>query len=127
MSLYGCSGPPDLKCHDCGVGPGELHESGCDTERCRLCGYQAISCDCWRILSDAAFDAAVETEGGRLPWTGEFPGSSDARELGFWSYWDDERERWVQCDENAPGAGPDLNRLNELHCRWDREAGKWVK
>ncbi len=34
------------KCHDCGVEEGQLHEFGCDMERCPFCGGQLISCDC---------------------------------------------------------------------------------
>ena len=34
------------RCHDCGAMPGELHKTGCDTERCAMCGGQFIACDC---------------------------------------------------------------------------------
>ena len=33
-------------CHDCGCKEGEIHEVGCDCERCTNCGGQLISCDC---------------------------------------------------------------------------------
>jgi hypothetical protein len=33
-------------CHDCGVREGEIHQMGCDMERCPFCGRQLISCDC---------------------------------------------------------------------------------
>ena len=35
-----------IKCGDCGKQEGELHEIGCDTERCPKCNLQAISCGC---------------------------------------------------------------------------------
>lgn len=33
-------------CHDCGAREGQLHDFGCDMERCPFCGHQLISCDC---------------------------------------------------------------------------------
>ncbi len=33
-------------CHDCNTKEGELHELGCDMERCPFCDGQLISCDC---------------------------------------------------------------------------------
>lgn len=34
------------KCHDCNVFEGQVHEFGCDIERCPICGKQLICCDC---------------------------------------------------------------------------------
>jgi hypothetical protein len=33
-------------CHDCAVIKGQLHVSGCDVERCPVCGGQIFGCDC---------------------------------------------------------------------------------
>lgn len=33
-------------CHDCGCREGEIHEFGCDVERCPFCGGQLITCNC---------------------------------------------------------------------------------
>jgi hypothetical protein len=38
-------------CHDCGAREGELHQFGCDMERCPFCGGQLIGCGCeYKIL-----------------------------------------------------------------------------
>jgi hypothetical protein len=33
-------------CHDCGVGDGQYHHLGCDSERCPVCHDQLFLCDC---------------------------------------------------------------------------------
>lgn len=33
-------------CHDCGAKEGEIHQRGCDMERCPFCGGQLITCSC---------------------------------------------------------------------------------
>lgn len=35
----------DRRCPDCNVAPGGLHHSGCDQERCKVCGGQWIMGD----------------------------------------------------------------------------------
>ena len=52
-----------VKCHDCGAEEGELHQIGCDMERCPTCQgsgvdhfRQAITCGCTHYVKD------------RIPW-----------------------------------------------------------
>ena len=33
-------------CHDCGVKEGQIHNYGCDYERCPFCGGQLMGCSC---------------------------------------------------------------------------------
>lgn len=129
-------------CRDCGAHVGALHTPGCDVERCRLCGGQSISCGCVRDFGPSdrdsdlepddvmwsLYDADIAKHGGRLPWTGEWPGAADCRELGLWSRWV-EGKGWEKCGPNDPGAGEDLNELNAWSgiVKWDRDAGKWVR
>ena len=34
------------RCGDCSAKAGGYHHSGCDCERCPVCGGQLLSCDC---------------------------------------------------------------------------------
>lgn len=135
-------------CHDCGAKPGELHSPGCDVERCVLCGGQSISCNClYRVngmsTSDLkeehpdiykngpsdAMEVVREAEeakyGGRLPWTGIWPGTEECIEFGWYSKWSKSRG-WIKCDANDPEAGPDLNRLGQCG-RWDPVQRRYFK
>lgn len=58
-------------CHDCGVKPGTVHLTGCDTEHCSICGDQYIQCFCKG--HDKYF----------ARWTGLWPGYAEASVLGM--------------------------------------------
>jgi len=111
-------------CGDCATELGELHKDGCDVERCPRCGGQFISCRCiyeihgmnWNTLQrdhpdiyrdgpTAEMEARYDKEWGarRMPWTGHWPGDSEASEYGI--------------------------SLNDLHtlCRWDVELQRWIR
>lgn len=49
------------QCHDCGMFEGEIHQEGCDMERCHECGGQLITCGCWESES-------YVLEGNRVPF-----------------------------------------------------------
>ena len=135
-------------CHDCGAEPGQLHKTGCDVERCALCGGQALSCDCVYILAGIipatmgtthpdiynngateqmwlAYDAEAAKYGGRLPWAGEWPGVAECREFGWFARMVPGRG-WVSCSPEVPGAREDLNQL-AVEARWDRAARRFVQ
>lgn len=96
-------------CPDCAVAPGACHLDGCDVERCAACGRQRVSCECGRRS-----DALRQT---RLPWTGEWPGVADCRDLGW--YCRRAPDGWQRCEASAPGATEDLNRLATDEARWN--------
>jgi hypothetical protein len=152
---------PPRNCGGCRTKPGELHEHGCDVERCVLCGEQAMCCPCiytvngmkYETLEEdhpaifkegatedmyPALDALVEKYGGRLPWTGEFPGCMECREFDLWCRWVEAPENhvcgqrcqvkhgWVICDKSHPDAREDLNRLGDV-ARWDKTKRRFVR
>lgn len=61
------------KCHDCGIGEGQIHKFGCDVERCPFCGDQLIICGCIdeiygsKIPQDEEWLTKLE-EKGRVPY-----------------------------------------------------------
>lgn len=99
-----------LRCGDCGVIPGELHKPGCDVERCKLCGWQAIGCDC--PSPEGEYASTLEGTFGDWKstiWTGEWPGRREQQEYGYPDLndlavacargelrWDSEQERWIR-------------------------------
>lgn len=129
-------------CHDCRAIPGAFHSPGCDVERCPDCGGQLISCGC---LDDRKKTAWIEKN--LLPWTGIWPGSEEAIELGLYCRWEPNERfeaevkrvgldralrtlgpagRWIPCEEDDAGAGPDLSRMVEMSV-WDRKKKRFVK
>lgn len=79
-------------CPDCGCAPGDLHEPGCDVERCPACGKQLISCGC------------------AIPWSGTWPGVEECQRLGWYARMVPGRG-WVPCEKDHPDATENLNRL----------------
>ena len=84
-------------CPDCGVPPGEDHESGCDVERCASCGGQRLSCGCY-------------DQPCNLPWTGEWPDVAECRNLGWYAKLVPGKG-WMTCQAEDENAVPDLNRF----------------
>ncbi|OGF53156.1 MAG: hypothetical protein A2Z21_10520 [Candidatus Fraserbacteria bacterium RBG_16_55_9] len=112
-------------------------------ERCARCGGQAICCECIYEVNGIDYltmdvthpdvyvggpteemEAKWDAEWGsrRMPWTGEFPGTSECREYGFWCIWG---PPWIPVPEGTPGAKENLNRLFEK-CVWDADRQKWM-
>ena len=59
---------------------------------------------------------------GKDVWTGEFPGSADAKRLGWWHRW--HLCGWVRCEADHRDARPDLIRLVRA-AKWNREKQRW--
>lgn len=68
-------------------------------------------------------DAEIEKVGGRLPWTGIWPGVEECVEFGWYS----KRVAvgYRKCEKDDPRAGPSLNRLSQ-DAIWSREKRRWV-
>lgn len=130
------------RCPQCDVPPGSIHEDGCSIERCALCGQQSIGCNCVRRIAGihddefedvetteehwALFDAEAAKYGGRLPYSGEYPGRRECRKFGWYSYFDEKTSRWVRCDKDHPGAHEDLGRLYGWgRATWNKEKRTW--
>lgn len=95
-------------CGDCGVQPGQPHVPGCDVERCKNCGWQAIGCDC--PSPEGEYASTLDGTFGEWKftiWTGRWPGKVEVEEYGL----------------------RDLNELAELCVQglmtWDRDAERW--
>lgn len=53
-------------CHDCGCKEGEIHELGCDMEKCPFCGEQLIMCDCYYHIFGV--EPSKETDNDEKRW-----------------------------------------------------------
>ena len=95
------------QCHDCGVAPGEVHKSGCDVERCSICGGQTLVC---RGCPDAEGNTKHDPAFAR--WTGIWPGWAEAMALGMYSKFSPETG-WVKTTKDDPEGHPDLNSLDK--------------
>ena len=103
----------DNCCPDCGVAPGALHLDGCDVEICSRCGGQLIGCDC-----------DVDVSAPRMPWSGEWPGTMECREFGWYAKLVP-GAGWKSCSKHELGAMEDLNRLRR-DAVWSVEHGRFV-
>jgi hypothetical protein len=72
----------------------------------------------------------AEWDSRRIRWTGEYPGTAECREYGFWAVFgpglSPPQVGWVAVPAGTPGATEDLNRLAR-ECRWDADKQRWVK
>ena len=98
---------------------GDMHTPGCDVERCVLCGGQAIACSCVYKVNGLdsddleemhpdiynngpteemynKLDVEIEKLGGRLLWTGLYPGTEECIEFGWFTRRVDERGELIE-------------------------------
>lgn len=138
-----------VNCPGCGVKPNNFHKSGCDVERCALCGRQLIICDCIYKLNGLdrfgdmefthpdvyndgptedmyeAYNTEVEKYGGFLPWAGIWPGVKECREFGWYSKFIPNKGH-IPCSIDDPEASENLNKIYSGACYWDKEKRRFV-
>lgn len=106
MELLQALENPERRCYDCGVLPGEPHQSGCDIERCSVCHRQRLIC------------GHKQHQPSKAIWTGEWPGKTECRER-EWYCVETHRDGGVvfrTCDASTPRAHEDLNRWEYYIC-----------
>lgn len=143
-------------CYGCGAESGTEHRDGCDVARCMWTGGQRLQCGLGivadavralrryaenRLADDLAAYESLNDEAhdcGRDVWTGEWPGTAECREFGWYAWFGPDlgRTGWVEIDADEVEhfrllhpevqVSEDLNRL-AVEAVWDASAGHWVK
>lgn len=97
-------------CHDCGCKEGEIHELGCDMERCPFCGEQLITCGCFYWILGVEPDKETDEDEkrwveilkrkGRIPYISYPPICQRCGKLipRFFRVPDNEWEHYIQPD-----------------------------
>jgi len=88
--------PLPVPCHDCGVMPGKLHEEGCDSPTCTICGIQLLQCG---HKEGNSIHSGIECQEIRIL----------CEALSLFTKWVDGRG-WVDCARDDKDATYDLNR-----------------
>jgi hypothetical protein len=71
------------------------------------------------------YDEEVEKYGGRLPWTGIWPGVLECQEFGWYAKMILGQRGWHACSIDDPDGTEDLNRLY-TEAIWSREQGRYI-
>lgn len=99
-------------CPRCLVEVGVPHTQDCVIARCLITGRQRVQC-------------SEDHDCGQQEWSGVYPGTLDAIELGLWSRLEPTLG-WVPSTPEDEDAIPDLNTL--LHrCYWDATGQRWIE
>lgn len=92
------------RCPSCYCGTGYAHSLFCEIQQCPLCGHVLQNCSC---------DGLVAFQYGPTKWTGEWPGTAEAREAGYFCTYNSATESYVRCCPTDDGAMPDAARVRD--------------